>query len=239
MTYDNITATLVLHNEEPRAERLLATLRPHFATMIVGVQRSTDRTREIAAAFADVVVDDELHGFGDATFGPRVLPRVVTEWSFKVDGDEMPTDTLLANLGGAVAVAEAERRDGVWVPFRSWVDDIEWTEHHEHLRLFRTKIGWPGTLHSRPMTDNTNHLSMDQGWIEHRKSLDEHVRGYLIYLAKSGDHAGWINHNKDMIWHACAGTAEVKGWDYVKAHPWWPEVEAVVFASRNHQVPTP
>ena len=224
-----ITAAMVLWNEAHRIKPLVERLRPYVDAVVIGVQESTDGTLELARELADVTVADRCHGFGDATFGPLVLPRVRTPWTFKVDGDELPTEALLASLPEAVAQAEREGREGVWIPFRSWIDDIEWEAKHSHLRLFRTSLGWAPTLHSRPPTEKVIYWPI--GFIEHRKSLDEHVRGYLEYLRVGRGNAGWDEHNTSQIWHACVGTAERKGWDYVKSHSWWPEVETTIFRS--------
>lgn len=233
------TAAMVLRNEGQRIAPLVGRLRTAFEVIVIGVQEGDDDTEAQARVLADRCVVTPAHGFGDATFGPNVLPLVQTPWTFKVDGDEMPTPDLLASINDAVSQAESERRDGVWIPFRSWIDDIEWEQRHSHLRLFRTRLGWPASLHSRPMTDNVNHLPYERGWIEHRKSLDEHVRGYLTYLRVGRGNAGWDSHNTAMIYHACVGTAAVKGWDYVRAFAWWPDVRAVAFGGTEPAEPAP
>lgn len=233
--YGNIAAAMVLWNEAHRIEALVERLRPYFATIAIGVQDSTDNTLELAMALTDRVVRDEHRGFGDATFGPLVLPLIGETWTFKIDGDEMPSVELLDSLGEAVAMAEHSYQQAIWVPFRSWIEDEEWDQRHGHVRVFRTELGWPKTMHSSPDTDRV--LVWNKGWIEHRKSLDEHVSGYLGYFDRSGSNPGWIEHNKAMIYHACMGTAASRGWDYVKAHAWWPRVERLVFGGAAPEPP--
>lgn len=223
--YTDISLAMVLWNEAHRIRPLLERVAPFFSAIAVGVQDSTDNTASIVSEFTDLVVTDSFRGFGDATFGPKVLPLVRAPWTLKIDGDEMPTVELLESLGDCVA--EIGSKDGAWLRFRSWIEDEEWEAYHSHLRLFRTSLGWPATLHSRPMTEKTIEWSV--GWIEHRKSLDEHVRGYLEYLKRSDGNPGWVQHNTEMIWHACVGTARTRGWAHVQAHEWWPEVQATVF----------
>lgn len=226
--YEHIAAGLVAWNEEERIGPLLEWLRPYFVTIGVVVQKSSDRTLEIAARVADVLVTDDHRGYGDASFGPRLLPAIKQKWTFKVDCDEWPSQVLLESLNSATWYADKIGADGVWIPFRSSVDGIEYNEQHSHLRLFHTRLGWPGLLHSRPMTSEIT--LWDVGNIRHDRSLDEMMLDYLRYWKVGLGNPGWDAHNKLMMYHACKGTAEVKGWDTVMAYPWWPEVEAIAFS---------
>ena len=223
---------MVAWNEAPRLKPLLKHLRPYFKNIIVGVQKSDDATAAIAELYADVTVLDGHRGYGDATFGPKVLPKVPTEWTFKVDADEWPDDALLNTLGAAIADAEFNNFEGMWIPFRSAVDGIEYTEQHGHLRLFKTALGWPDTLHSRPMTENTGYWP--HGYIRHDRTLDEMMQDYLRYWDIGRGQSSWEEHNRLMMYHACSGTAASKGWDYVRSFPWWPQVQAVAF---RHESP--
>jgi hypothetical protein len=229
--YEHITVAMVAWNEEQRIRPLLDLLRPRFRTIGVAVQKSTDATLEIASRYADLLVVDEHRGFGDATFGPKLLPQVMTRWTFKLDCDEWPSEELLDSLSWATFAAESADANGVWVPFRSSVEGIEYEEQHAHLRLFETRLGWPGTLHSRPMTDRV--VLWPQGYIRHDRTLDEMMQDYLRYWKVGLGNPGWDAHNRTMMYHACKGTAEVKGWDMVMSHPWWPEVEAIAFADER------
>jgi hypothetical protein len=224
--YSHITFALVAWNEEARLGKLLERVRPVFERLVVGVQKSDDGTLEIARQHADVVIEDLHHGYGDATFGPKFLPEVRTTWVIKLDADEWPSDELLDSLSLATWWAENRAKTrGVWIPFKSAVDGLEYTERHAHLRLFHARAGWPAALHSRPPIQDG--VLWETGYIRHDRSLDELVRDYLRYLSISGSNAGWIAHNKQMIRSACEGTAAVKGWDYVTGHEWWPEARKV------------
>lgn len=226
--YDHIAICMVAWNEEDRIEPLLEYVRPFFSTIGVVVQKSTDRTFEIAARYADVLATDEHRGFGDASFGPRLLNQIRTKWTLKVDCDEFPSQSLLESLSSATWYADKVGADGVWIPFRSSVEGIEYNEQHSHLRLFQTGLGWPALLHSRPMTNNT--FLWTEGHIRHDRTLDEMMQDYLRYWRVGLGNAGWEAHNRLMMYHACKGTAEVKGWDQVMSYPWWPEVEAIAFS---------
>jgi len=229
--YAHITVALVVWNEERRIGPLLDYLRPFFSTVGVVVQESPDNTERVVREYADIIVQDQHRGYGDASFGPKLLPHIRTPWTFKVDADEWPSEDLLRSLSSATWYADYQRMDGIWVSFHSSVDDIEYTEQHGHLRLFRTKVGWPSSLHSRPMIDNT--AFWQTGYIRHDRSLDELVQDYIRYYDVGRGNSGWEQHNKDMMYHACSGTAAVKGWDYVRSFEWWPRVRSVAFGDQD------
>lgn len=229
--YSHITVALVAWNEQARLGKLLDRLRGYFETIAVVVQDSNDDTARVAREYADIFVTDRHHGFGDASFGPRLLPRIKTPWTFKVDCDEMPDHALLESLSSATWYAEANGLDGIWVPFKSWVDGIEYTEQHGHLRLFKTVLGWPPTLHSRPPTEQTAFWTTGHVW--HERTLDEMMRDYLRYWRAGRGNPGWEDHNRLMMYWACLGTAAVKGWDYIRAFEWWPDVKAISFTQEQ------
>lgn len=225
--YAHITFAIAAWNEEERLGPLLRVVRPFFGNIIVGVQHSTDRTLEIAREWADVVIEDDHSGYGDSTFGPRLLPLVRTRWTFKLDADEMPDWELLSSLSNATWYAEHHGHDGIWIPFRSAVEGIEYEEQHSHLRLFETWLGWPGALHSRPPARSM--ILWPTGHIRHDRSLDEMMQDYLRYWDRGRGNPGWEAHNKLMMYSACSGTAAIKGWDFVRSFEWWPRVEAIAF----------
>jgi len=229
--YTHITAALVVWNEERRIGPLLDYLRPFFATLGVVVQESSDNTERVVREYADIIVQDQHRGYGDASFGPRLLPHIRTPWTLKIDADEWPNEELLRSLSSATWYAEHHQLDGIWVSFRSAVDGIEYTEQHGHLRLFKTHVGWPSSLHSRPMIENT--AFWHTGYIRHDRSLDELEQDYLRYQRIAQGHSQWMEHNAMMMRSACMGTAAVKGWEYVKSHAWWPEVLAVAFSGED------
>lgn len=224
--YTHISFAIVVWNDATRLDRLLAHVRSTFKNIYVVVQRSEDATLSVAREWADVVVEDEHRGFGDASFGPKLLPLVATPWTLKLDADEWPSDDLLGSLSSATWHAEHARTKGIWIPFRSSVDGLEYEEQHAHLRLFHTAIGWPALLHSRPPIQDG--VLWGQGYIRHDRSLDELVRDYLRYLDIGQGNAGWTSHNTMMIQSAVRSTAEKKGWGYVKDYEWWPRVSELM-----------
>lgn len=228
--FSHITFCIVAWNEEKRLPRLLELVRPVFEKVIVGVQLSDDHTRDIAEEWADIVIDDDHLGFGDATF-PRLLTQVTTRWTFKLDADEWPSPDLLGSLSNATWYAETNGFDGVWIPFRSSVEGSEYEEQHAHLRLFETNLGWPPLLHSRP--PSTRDTLWQTGHIRHDRSLDEMMQDYLRYWHAGRGNEGWDLHNRTMMHSACSGIAAIKGWDFVKSFSWWPEVEAIAFTEEK------
>jgi hypothetical protein len=225
--YTHISFVMVVWNDQGRASRLLARIRPYFEQVVIGVQQSPDDTLEVASFYADVLVEDAHHGYGDATFGPKLLPRVRTPWTLKLDADEWPSDDLLDSLSNATWYADhVAHTRGVWIPFRSAVDGIEYEEQHSHLRLFHTSAGWPATLHSRPPIEDG--ILWSSGYIRHDRSLDELVRDYMSYLRVGEGNSQWTEHNRAMIRSACIGTADKKGWEYVMGYEWWPQVAVIV-----------
>ena len=230
--YDDISLLVVAWNEEARIERLLEYLKPYFSGMVVCVQESTDRTLELVKLVADrpedTVLTDRHWGHGDKSF-PRMVRNAATEWCFVVSCDEWPSEELLDSLMLAIAVAELDKKtsEAIWVPFRSWIDDLETEAGYGHLRLFKTIVGWPDTLHSRPMTQRG--IWWPHGWIEHRRSLDEMMRDYLAYFERGRGNIGWENHNRAQMQGACNFVAATKGWDYVMQYDWWPEVKRIAF----------
>lgn len=229
---NRITACSVLWNEAARLPKLLETLQPTFRRTLVIVQESEDETWQIARSYqrdSDLVVADIHHGTGDASM-PLLKELVETDWTFVISGDELPDEELLSTIGDAVDAAEAMGADGVWIRFRSFIDGFDFSgEQDAHLRLYRSSLDWPGSMHSRP--DPKKNAHWDKGAIYHERSLDEMMLDYLRYYELSGDNESWLAHNRLMMHDACAAVAGKKGWDYVTAFPWWPRVASVAFPS--------
>ena len=236
ITYPNprphpeVSLLTVAYNEEERIGHLIEVLKPYFDRTVFCVQESTDRTldicRELLNRPGDTVLTDAHWGHGDKSF-PRMVSAAMTRWCFVVSCDEMPDSVLLDSISTAIAVTESEmlHNEGIWVPFRSWIDDIETEGDFGHLRIFRRSVGWPDTLHSRPMTSKS--IWWPHGYIAHRRSLDEMMIDYLSYFERGRGNLGWEKHNRAMMNDACAFVAAVKGWAYVMQYPWWDRVREI------------
>ena len=211
-------------NCEDRARNLLTEMRPWFNKIIITVQESPDNTLQVVREIADVTIEDRWWGHGNPSF-QKANAHNPYEWSFLISDDEMPDNTLLASLGGLI---QDTWFDGFWFHFRSWIEDIEFTgEQDNHLRLWRSKVPWPSTIHSRPMIDNTYHSTT--GHIEHRRSLDEMMSDYLRRYQIGKGNKQWDVHNIRMMEQACSKIAAIKGWDFVQTKSWWPEVAKLAF----------
>ena len=70
------------------------------------------------------------------------------------------------------------------------------------------------------------------------RTLDEMMRDYLRYWHAGRGNSGWEDHNRLMMYWACLGTAEKKGWDYVRSFEWWPQVEAISFTKETPWLPS-
>jgi len=234
----DITAGGVYWNEAHRLGRLLGLLTEWFDHVSVVVQESTDGSLGICQKLltrpGDHVLADAHRGSGDPSF-PRLLQAVDTEWVFIVSGDELPSPDLLNSLPSAIKTADEFGRDGIWIRFRSTIQGIDFTnEQDSHLRLFRTRIGWPHSqLHSRPMTENVMHWRI--GHIDHDRSLEEMVLDYLRYLELGRHSSQWTAHNLRMLRDACEKVAEHTGWSFITSSSWWPEVRDAAFGGRDPQ----
>lgn len=228
--YRDCSFVAVAWNEERRAPLLLEMAREWFTQSVVGVQESTDGTLSIVRSLmdrsGDQIVKHPHHGFGDASM-PDLVARAKTPWIFVVAFDEMPDLELLQSIWSATAYADAVGADALWIPFESIVEGVEYTEQHGHLRLFRRRLGWPKTLHSRPQ--GKKELWWPYGRIRHERSLDEMMVDYIRYYELGRGNAGWERHNRQMMHDACVEVAKVKGWSFVEDHDWWPAVKRIAF----------
>jgi len=230
--YSDISCLIVAWNEEERIGKLMELLKEYFERFVVCVQESQDATLDIARSIAnrehDIVLEDRHRGVGDASF-PEMVSNTKTEWCFVISCDEWPSYEVLGSMSSAIALAELspETNEAVWFLFQSSIEKIELTEQNAHLRLFRRSVGWPNTMHSRPMTNRG--VLWPYGVIHHDRSLDEFVQDYLRYYEIGRGHSAWETHNLMMMRSACQAVSRHYGWDYVHRYPWWPEVQGLAF----------
>jgi glycosyltransferase involved in cell wall biosynthesis len=233
--YEDVSVLIVAWNESERIGPLMELLKPWFERFVVCVQESTDDTLDIARSIAnrdtDTVLTDRHHGHGDASF-PLMVGNTKTDWCFVVSCDEWPEE-VLSSIWSAIALAQLDphTNEAVWFLFASSIEGIEIAEQNAHLRLFQRRVGWPATLHSRPMTDKG--ILWPFGVIRHDRSLGEMVEDYMRYLEVGKGNPGWDRHNLMMIREACKAVANHYGWDYVTRYPWWPEAKRLAFSGEE------
>lgn len=231
--YTDVSLLIVAWNEGHRIEKLLGYLKPYFVNTVICVQQSDDDTLAIARTVmdrpTDQVIEDVHWGHGDASF-PKMLKHTRTPWSLVISCDEWPSEEVLDSIWSATAMAKIESVEAVWFTFRTWIDDLE-ASGATQLRLFKTRVGWPGTLHSRPMTNKA--IGWPFGVIEHRVTFDEMMRDYLSYYRVGKGHPSWEDHNTFMMRSACVFIAERKGWDEVTKYEWWPQVRDLAFGKET------
>jgi glycosyltransferase involved in cell wall biosynthesis len=117
MKAPGLSAVLCIRNEERQLAQCLATL--DFASEIVVVlDRSTDRSGEIAAAHGAILIDGAFEREGarrragiDAAQGP---------WIVEIDADERVTPDLAAEIVATVATSAADRH---LIPVDNYIGD--------------------------------------------------------------------------------------------------------------------
>jgi hypothetical protein len=226
--YENIAGVSVIYNEERRVAPLTATLGTWFDEVVVVVQKSTDKTLDIARKILNApthkVIEDAHRGAGDFSM-PTALAAVTKPWVFVLSGDEMPDIELLRSLPDLTTALERDGLQGAFIEFEEKVDGVPYIEHGRHVRVFRPEGGWEARLHSAASHDRVGIWPI--GVIHHERSLSELIIDYLGYLAiaeRDGD-AGLVDVNRATIMRACETVAESKGWAYVRGLKEWPMVE--------------
>lgn len=226
-----VTSVSVLWEEAHRAERLLSCLVANFERVVVVVQECDDGTWDIAKDTlrpTDALIGDIWRGGGDFSM-PMALANVKTEWAFVISGDEYPSEDLLASIPDAIDLMERAGRSGAFIRFEETIEGQPFVEHGKHVRLFRVSGGWEARHHSSAPHENT--ITWLKGHIDHTRTLDEVVRDYVrkYQMMEREGRTELFPVQITMLRRACAQTAEVKGWDWVKSHEWWPEVESIAF----------
>lgn len=219
-----------------RAEALLTYLRPWFKIVSIAVQDSPDDTLARVRAIADFAPTDKWHGHGNVSFQKAINCVGKTPFCFLISDDEWPSENLLESMQEQVDRLATEKAEGIWYHFRSSIEGFEFTrEQDNHLRLFATRFGWPGTIHSRPMIpmNRTIFWPDERGYIRHDRSLDEMMRDYIRRFEIGRGNKSWEAHNRRMMLTATRAVAQRKGWEWVMGHDWWPQVRSLSYGGRD------
>lgn len=150
---------VMVRNAGPSIDACLASLKD-FAEVIVQDGRSTDGTREKAAAYPNVTLMDQNPAFLDGTgrivdFGSmrnESIRAAKHDWIFVIDGDEAVTPAQAAEVRGIVEKGEP----GVFIAFRRFVvggEPVRWSIVYPALqiRLFHRSLttGYVKPVHER------------------------------------------------------------------------------------------
>jgi hypothetical protein len=226
----------VYWQEQERLPALLDLASRWFTNIHIGVQTNDpehDETLAIARRYTDNIIVEPVQGYAEPTLN-NVVARIRSEWTFVVSGDEMPSERLLSKFQDMVYIADHgddySNIDGFWISFVSTIEGVEYqSEQDRHLRLFRSRRGWPSSMHSRPHVNYPMFWPREDGVIYHDRTLDEMIRDYLRYLRLSNGNDQWAAHNRLMIHDAVTATAQRYSWELVEDYGWWPEAKEVAF----------
>jgi glycosyltransferase involved in cell wall biosynthesis len=181
----HLTALVVAHNEEKRIVACLERLT--FADQLVVVlDKCTDRTRELAAAFNPVFVEGSWDIEGDRRNAG--LAACEGEWILEVDADEHVTPELADEIRHVIGTSAADRH---LVPIHNYVGD-RLVRHGwggsfgttARPGLFRkgTKVWGRQRLHPSLMWTGTQGAPLTHGLLHYvDKDVDDLLKRLLSY----------------------------------------------------------
>lgn len=191
---EDIAAIGVFYNEGPvRLERWFRNMRPWFSQILVVLQQPTDEETELAEAWCDVVLIRPKLGFMEPSLnelaelcGARGIP-----WMFKMDGDELADQCLLASLPYAIEDPGILHSRAGRIPIRNTFQLTDgtvipgWNEINERLLDTSLRIS-PVVPHATFKARDVPAFWSDYGAIrQHRDSISEYVKGQLGFYELS------------------------------------------------------
>jgi glycosyltransferase involved in cell wall biosynthesis len=203
-----LSAIIIAKNEERDLPGCLESLKGVADEIVVVDGHSTDRTREIAHAYAAKVFENDFHGYGPQK--QFALEKARGEWVLNIDADERLSPPLIEELrrfdGNALSV------NGFSIPFRLYFMGkrlrFGGCYGERHIRLFRrAKARYTGKkihegIHVEPP------LGSLSGHVEHISYRDfgEYLRKCELYtrliagekFEKGGRFAAW--HHLRLPW---------------------------------------
>ncbi len=166
-----ITLITICYNAEARLEKFLAYHKPFFKEIVVVNQGSTDTTREIAAKYADVVVDRKHKGYCDAD---RQYAASLASQPFVMylDDDEYLSEELKTVLPSLLE----SPIDAFWFKRKNLVDGVDIKKvlgDDIQCRLWkRNAVRWPTQMHSYPAPADGVKVAYIEAPIDHIRSLE-------------------------------------------------------------------
>jgi glycosyltransferase involved in cell wall biosynthesis len=145
----SLSVAIICLNEEANIERCLRSV-PFASDFVVLDSRSSDRTREIAAACGARVFNEEWRGFRAQK--QRATELCANDWVLSLDADEALSEEAQTEIRALLSSASLESHDGYELPRLSW-NLGRWIRHGGwypdlQLRLFnRQRASWQGGEH--------------------------------------------------------------------------------------------
>lgn len=186
-----LSAILIVRNEERDLPGCLDSLRGVADEIVVVDSRSTDRTREIAAARGARVIEKDFAGFGPQK--QFALEQATGDWVLNIDADERLTPGLGREIRAALDAGPAV--NGFLLPFhnvflgRRLRFGSHWSE--SHLRLFRRERGRYAGRDIHEGIEVAPPLARLRGAVRH-----ESYRNFSEYLEKCNRYTGLIARDK-------------------------------------------
>jgi glycosyltransferase involved in cell wall biosynthesis len=186
-----LSAILIVKNEERDLPACLAALKGLADEIVVVDNRSTDRTRDIAAAAGARVFERDWPGYGPQK--QFALEQASGEWVLNVDADERVTPALAAEIKRVLAGFPG--MDGYRIPFHLFFMGRRLRfgrgARESHVRLFRRdKTSYP----QRPIHEGVEvwgPLGTLRGAIEHHSYHD-----FSEYLKKCDEYTALLSGKK-------------------------------------------
>jgi glycosyltransferase involved in cell wall biosynthesis len=203
-----IVVAIPTKNEEANIVSTVRAVRGKFAATVVVDSDSTDRTRELAAAEGAEVVPYRWDG-GYPKKKQWCLDKVRTDipWLLFLDGDETPSEQLLAELRHIFGDGRAVRPAAFDIPLGYWFAGRRLRHGHTMIKrslVDRTRVrypepddlGAPGMGeqegHYQPLADPVHRLS---GTIEHHDF--DPVRTWFDRHNRYSDWEAWLENHPE------------------------------------------
>ncbi|MBX9878236.1 MAG: glycosyltransferase family 2 protein [Candidatus Obscuribacterales bacterium] len=143
MKKPTLSVVIIALNEERHIGDVLAAATPLADEIILVDSGSTDRTIEIAKSFNAKVIHQDWLGYGKQK--NFAIAQATSDWILSLDGDEIMTPELVAEIGAVLESSRINEFDGFKIPRMLHVGGVPIAHGgfypDRHLRLFRRGKG--------------------------------------------------------------------------------------------------
>lgn len=143
MKKPTLSVVIIALNEERHIQEVLAAAAPLADEIILVDSGSTDRTIEIAKSFSAKVIHQDWLGYGKQK--NFAILQATCDWILSLDGDEIMTPELVAEIAGVLESRRINEFDGFKIPRMLHVGGVPILHGgfypDRHLRLFRRGKG--------------------------------------------------------------------------------------------------